>query len=331
MQIMRQQFRFHWLSVLALLLLFILANFGSGQDKTKTEKVPRQGTAVMWREPTDIATRDLYLGSGGEAMKPDLSSVTLINEEKGGYSTKYRVRDGSGREWVAKVGREAQAETAAVRLMWGVGFFSDIDYLVPSVRIKGLDKTLENVRFGARPKEIERIDSWQWANNPFTGKREFQGLKIMMALLNNWDIKDDNNTILAVRNDNGENELRYIVKDLGASFGQSGGPFWLITRSRNDPAGYVKAGFIDKVKNDHVDFHFDGKLNKLFGDITVEDAKWMGRWLSQLSDSQVKDAFRAANYNSLDVQRLAGAFQERIKELVELPDLKASIKSGQEK
>ena len=91
----------------------------------------------------------------------------------------------------------------------------------------------------------------------------------------------------------------------------------------------IERCFIDKVKNDHVDFHFDGKLNNLFDDITVEEAKWMGHWLSQLSYSQVKDAFRAANYNSLDV--LAGAFQERIKELVELPDLRVNIKSGQEK
>ena len=142
---------------------------------------------MIWREPADIATRDLFLGSGGETLKPDLSSVTLIKEEKGGWSKKYRVRDGSGHEWVAKVGEEAQPETAAVRLMWGVGFFTDIDYLVPRVRIQGLDKTLENVRFGARPKEIKRVDSWQWSNNPFVGKRELQGLKVMMAMLNNWD------------------------------------------------------------------------------------------------------------------------------------------------
>ena len=120
---MRRQFRFHQLSALALLLIFALANFSAGQDKAKKEKVIPEGTPLMWREPVDIASRDLYLGSGGEAMKPDLSSVTLIKEEKGGYSTKYRVRDGSGREWVAKVGKEAQPETAAVRLMWGVGFF----------------------------------------------------------------------------------------------------------------------------------------------------------------------------------------------------------------
>jgi hypothetical protein len=325
---MRRQFRFHKLSALALLLIFV-ASFSAGQDKAKKEKVIPEGTSVMWQEPVDIASRDLYLGSGGEAMKPDLSSVTLIKEEKGGYSTKYRVRDGSGREWVAKVGKEAQPETAAVRLMWGVGFFSDIDYLVPSVRIEGLNKTLENVRFGARPKDIERVDLWQWASNPFIGKREFQGLKIMMALLNNWDIKDDNNKILAVRNDNGENELRYIVHDLGATFGKSGGAFWSITRSRNDPAGYVKTNFIDKVKDGRVNFRYAGKRNNLFDDITVDDAKWMGHWLSQLSDRQIEDAFRAANYSPEDVRLLAGALRERIKELADLPGPTATNKSTQ--
>ena len=318
---MRRQFRFYQLSVLALLLLLALTNvsISMAQDKKKNEQVRREGTPVMWREPSDIATRDLFLGSGGETLKPDLSRITLIEKEKGGWSTKYRVRDGSGREWVAKVGKEAQPETAAVRLMWGVGFFADIDYLVPSVRIEGLDKTLENVRFGARPKEIKRVGSWQWSNNPFTGKREFQGLKIMMAILDNWDIKDDNNSILAVRNDNGENELRYVVHDLGATFGKSEGAIWQKTRSRNDPAGYAKANFIDEVKNNRVDFHYHSKLNNLFDDITVEDAKWMGHWLSQLSDRQIEDAFRAANYSSEDVKLLAGAFRERIKELVELP------------
>jgi hypothetical protein len=73
------------------------------------------------------------------------------------------------------------------------------------------------------------------------------------------------------------------------------------------------------VKNDLVDFHYHSKRNNLFDDITVEDAKWMGHWLSQLSDRQIEDAFRAADYSSEDVKLLAGAFRERIKELVELP------------
>jgi len=79
---------------------------------------------VLWRAPEDIPSRDLYLGPGGERMRPDLSRVTFVKDETGGYSTKFRVRDGAGREWVAKVGKEAQSETAAVRLVWAVGHTS---------------------------------------------------------------------------------------------------------------------------------------------------------------------------------------------------------------
>jgi hypothetical protein len=50
-------------------------------------------------------------------MKPDLSRVTFIKEEKGGYSKKYRIKDAQVRVWVAKLGKEAQSETAAVRLV----------------------------------------------------------------------------------------------------------------------------------------------------------------------------------------------------------------------
>ena len=52
-------------------------------------------------------------------MRPDLRRITFLKEEKGGYSKKYRVRDASGREWVAKIGKEAQSETSAVRLFGG--------------------------------------------------------------------------------------------------------------------------------------------------------------------------------------------------------------------
>ena|SRR5438876_7150346 len=81
--------------------------------KAKNDKALPAGRAVLWREPRDISGRNLYLGPGGETMKPDLRHVTLIEKEKGGYSVKYRVRDASGNEWVAKLGKEAQSETAA--------------------------------------------------------------------------------------------------------------------------------------------------------------------------------------------------------------------------
>ncbi len=63
---------------------------GLAKDKDKEKKV-YTGTAVMWREPTDIESRNLLLGAGGEEMKPDISSVTFVEEKTGGYSKKFLV------------------------------------------------------------------------------------------------------------------------------------------------------------------------------------------------------------------------------------------------
>src|SRR5215213_137857 len=119
-----------------LILGFALQAHAVQQDKERKKGQP-QGTPVLWREPTDISERDLLLGPGGEEMKPDLSRVTFIKEETGGYSKKYRVRDGRGRVWVAKIGKEAQPETVASRLVWAVGYVAEVTYLTPRVQIEG--------------------------------------------------------------------------------------------------------------------------------------------------------------------------------------------------
>src|SRR4051812_23882752 len=144
-------------------------------------------------------------------MRPVLRNLKFIKDEEGGYSTKFRVRDGQGRVWVAKVGKEAQSETAAVRLLWALGYMTEINYLVPRVTIPGKG-TFENVRFEARPEGVKRLDEWKWDKNPFKGTRAFQGLKVLMVLINNWDIKDANNVILAVEpSRGGRRELRYAI------------------------------------------------------------------------------------------------------------------------
>jgi hypothetical protein len=301
---------------LSIILVLSLSSQALADKKGKKDKKVARGTPVLWREPVDIAARNLYWGPGGEAMKPDLRRLTFIKEEKGGYSTKYRVRDATGREWVAKVSKEAQSETAATRLLWAVGYQTEITYLAPRVYIPTKGE-FRNVRFEARPKQIKRLDEWEWDNNAFVGTREFQGLKVMMILLNNWDIKDTNNKVLAVRNEStGRDELRYIISDLGATFGKTGS---FITRSRNKPEDFVEAEFIDELKGNYVDFHYSGKRKGVFRDITVSQARWIGRWLSRLSNQQIRDAFRAANYGPDDVSMLAEGVRARITELITLP------------
>ncbi|HEX8176684.1 MAG TPA: hypothetical protein VF543_16455 [Pyrinomonadaceae bacterium] len=325
--------KFQALLALACVLLFSFspATFAQG-GKRKGKKTVPTGRPVIWRDPGNIAARNLFLGPGGEEMKPDTSSVTFIKTESGGYSPKFRVRDAGGREWVAKLGKEAQSETAAVRLLWAIGYMTEINYLVPCVHIQGAPKPRKkvercegdgfgNVRFEARPEGVERGGQWRWKRNPFVGTKELQGLVVMMGLLNNWDIKDSNNVILFVPN-RGIGESRHAISDLGATFGKIGSLpfFWRITRSRNNPKDYAKAGFIDKVKGNRVAFRYNGKNSGLFRNIALEDARWLGRLLSRLSDQQIGDAFRAANYSPAEVRIMTDAVRRRINELVNLPE-----------
>jgi hypothetical protein len=320
---------------LALLLALTLGPATFAQKDAKKKKATPRGVPVLWSEPTDIATRDLFEGPGGAAGRPDTSRVTFVKKEEGGFSKKFRVRDRAGRVWVAKIGKEAQSETAASRLIWAVGYPTEITYLSPCVRIEGApapkgEEACEgggyrNVRFEARPAGVTRLDLWKWDDNPFKGTRELQGLKVLMALVENWDTKDDNNKIIHYPGSaGGRGELRYVVSDLGATFGAADGAsgpvsfFKKIRGSRNEPGDYARDEFVAGVEGDLVKLEFSGKNADMMKDITVADAAWIGSLLARLSDRQIADAFRAANYTDEEIRLLAGEVRERIGELTSL-------------
>ena len=298
--------------------ILLLPSVSAIEAKTKKSREVPKGTPVLWRAPHDIASRDLFLGPGGDRMRPDLRQIKFIKEEKGGYSKKFRIQDAAGREWVAKVGKEAQSETAAVRLVWAAGYETEVNYLVRRLTIPGKG-TFQNVRLEARPDSEKRLDEWKWTKNPFVGSREFQGLKVMMLLLANWDIKDSNNQIIALK---GTDKDRYIISDLGATFGKTGHLpfFWRFNRSRNNPKDYVKTKFVNDVDGNIVDFHYSGKKRQIFNDITVDQARWIGDLLSRLSLEQIRDAFRAANYTPEQTRLLTQGVTNRITQLVNLPN-----------
>lgn len=265
---------------------------------------------IMW-EQVNISERDLLLGPGGQQMQPVLAKSQYIGRQAGGNNLKYRVKDGAGREWVVKIADESQPEIAANRLLWGIGYKTEIDYLVPKLEIAKIGN-YRNARFEARPDHIKRHDRWIWTDNPFVGTNEFEGLKIMMAMLNNWDIKDENTVIL----EEGGN-LYYVVSDLGSSFGklanEGGGS--RSGRSVNKPEHYAESKFIKQVRDGVIEFDYRGKADFLIKEVKVEHGRWLADLLMQLNDKQIEDAFRAANYKDEDVKLLAQAFKARITEL----------------
>ena len=298
----------------AALSFLLLTGHAQEKHRDKTATAPL-GTPVLWREPADITSRNLYLGPGGEAMKPELSNVTFIEEKESGGSAKFRVRDGAGREWMVKVGGEAQAEVAASRIVWAAGYYTDVSYLVPRVEITGKG-SFENARFEARSKGIKRLDEWMWDDNPFAGTSELQGLKVLLVLLDNWNLKNENNKILFVREDEaGLSELRYIISDLDLKLDKTGGSPSVWHTPSSKAAG---TKFIDKVKDNLIDFGYNGKHKERLADITVAQAKWIGSWLARLSDFQLRDALRAGNYSAEEARLLERTLRFRINELIQL-------------
>jgi hypothetical protein len=304
--------RKHFGSSLLISIVVLLASVTAFAQDDKTSKPMPNGKAVMW-EPVNVEGRDLFNGPGGTEMAPNLKRIEFIKEEKDGHNKKFRIRDGAGRVWVAKLGREAKPETAAVRLLWAIGYKTETNYLVPRITIPG-QGTFNDVRLEARPDNIERLDEWKWRDNPFVDTNELEGLKMMMVFLNNWDVLDLQNKVLHV---NGE--LHYIVSDLGSTFGKLGNNnlpvVYRIGRSTGNPEDYMKTKFIDGVENNIVDVAYRGKNRDLFAGFSTANAAWLAGLLGRLSDKQIRDAFRAARYSPDEIELFTSGVKNRISEL----------------
>src|SRR5437764_318429 len=209
---------------LPLALLAIVLSLPMAAD----ESAGRQ-TVVLWRDPTDIASRNLFYGSGGEEHQPH-GPFTFVKEDLDGSNPKFVVLDRDGVKWKVKLGIEARPETAASRLTWAVGYYASEDYFVPDLPVQGLpvrlrrgqkfrvpDGSVHNARLKRELKEEHKVGEWAWRQSPFVGTRELNGLKVVMAVINNWDLKDENNAIYR----NGAERI-YMVSDLGASLGSAG-------------------------------------------------------------------------------------------------------------
>jgi hypothetical protein len=300
--------------------------------------------SILWQEPADIASRNLLYGSGREQHQPR-GTMVFIDEDHAGTNPKFHLRDQDGTKWTAKMGVEAKPETAAAHLLWAVGYFTDEDYFVSRLGVEGLparlqrgqnlvgnDGVIQNVRLERHLKGSKKIGNWKWKRNPFSGSRTFNGLRVMMVLMNSWDLKDENNAIYEQEEDSPRKV--YVVSDLGASFGTTGYS-WSATMAKGNLMSYRHSRFISKINSEFVDFNvptrpaliyffnFPGLIHRLrlrwIGKhIPREDAKWMGDVLSHLSPQQIQDAFRSAGYSPKEVEGFSKIVQERIAELAKL-------------
>ncbi|HWN98933.1 MAG TPA: hypothetical protein VNS63_06635 [Blastocatellia bacterium] len=303
------------------------------KDKSKNDQASNTdksaGRAVLWEEPTDIESRDLFNGPDGAEGAPDpKSKFTFIGRSKSGTSEKIEVDDDRGRHWQVKFGAEARPSPSAARIVWAAGYHVDTDYFVKETHIEGRGGfDIWDVRFKRKDDGFKEVGTWSWHLNPFAGTRELQGLKVLMALLNNWDLKEVNNKIVHPSKKSGgdKSEQIYYVSDLGGTLGKTGSPFRKIPGFQSAPAGskgepgqYADQVFISGVRNGEVVFNYKGKDPKALGGVTVANARWMGDLLGRLSDKQLSDAFRAGGFTDWEVTTYVRTVRARINELKNL-------------
>jgi hypothetical protein len=309
------------------------------QERTSQwDTIRSSGANVLWEEPRDIEQRDLFYGPGGKQGAPDpAGKFTFIRRSTSGTQKKIIVKDDRGREWTVKFGPEARPETASSRIVWAAGYQVDHNYFVEQASIQGYETpVVRNVRFELNDDNFKEVGNWSWESNPFVGTRELDGLKVLVAILKNWDLKTSNNKIaLRTTRDGGSAGRVYYISDLGATLGATGSflngipllsdlppdrPFVLGSKKgKGHPEAFSKEAFIKEVRDGEVVFNHERKRGKrVLKGITVENARWIGGLLARLSDQQLADAFRAGGFDESETAVYVRTIRERIRELQQL-------------
>jgi hypothetical protein len=296
---------------------------------------PGGNPPVLYRGPTLAPNR---------VPRPN-RAYRFMREEKQGDSPTFDVVDADGGRWEVKLGVEAHTETAAAQLLDRAGYFVEEYAYFDRVRIDDLPRLsrgnefishgeVAGARFERRRDDVVRATNWEWANNPFVGTRELDALRVLMVLINNYDARASKNRILLLTGANGSREARYVVDDLGASFGQYGGLGG--TRTKGDAQGYTATTFVAAVKQDTVDtvqfgyrtapegwatatfvlnpFYAAGELKKQreMHEAPVAAARWIGARLSTIPPVELNAIFESAGYDVDTARAFASEVSRRI-------------------
>lgn len=282
--------------------------------------------AILWRDPGPIATLDMASGAGGVALTPQPPFV-FQEEELGGTAPKIIVRDANKRTWSVKFGEEARAEVLASRLVWAAGYFAEPSYLVRAANIDSVgslnraaefvdrsqNNLIRNARFELRDPLAYKFlpnSAWDLDDKKLGDLREINGLKLLLMLVSNWDVKTSNTAVVEV---NGGRH--YVITDWGASMGKTGD---ITSRSKWDCNGYAKQSekFIDGVENGFVDFNYDGKRGSVVSNgIRIEDVKWFADRMIGITDAQLRIAAESSGANPEEATCYVNAIRHRLTQL----------------
>ncbi len=263
---------------------------------------------VVWQEPAVLAKEDT-----GAPAPP----FQFQREELGGTSPKVVVRDSKGVTWFVKFGTEAKPEAFAARIARAAGYFAPITYYVADGAIQGVpgklkraDRAIEagtgHFRDARFAREMRLVDgaSWSLDESSLRHTKELSGLKLIVLLTSNWDIKPPNFAVVEA----GGNRM-YAITDWGQSLGAP-------DMKTHWNCGQFRDGnkwFTHGVEDGYLYMQFGGKASDVITNgIRVEHAQWLLRQLKGLTTERVRQMLTDSGATPDEVACFSSAFAQRL-------------------
>jgi len=321
--------------IATLLLSGAIAIGASEPQKPKSvspdERIAALARATVWQAPPPIAKANL----AGEPAQPREITCTFLISQLGGTAPKFDCRLPSGKRLRVKYGSspEVPSEVAASRLLHALGFGADNVMLVERVRcygcpsepfvtmktlgLAGMEKLYGKVmdpaeykdfewaavetRHYGRPIESDDVEGWAFFElgliDPAKGgapRAHVDALRLLAVFLAHWDNKSENQRLVCLSDEDwadGQQCARpyAMMQDLGAAWGprKVDLPKWEKAPIWTDRASCT-------VSMDALPYH-----GATFSPVKITEAgrKHLSGLLSQLTDLQIDDLFRAARFD----------------------------------
>jgi hypothetical protein len=288
---------------------------------------------TLWHDPGEIERINFAYAPGGPESAPR-PPFYFIAEDFKGNNPKVYVRDSAGVRWRVKGGVETNGESFSTRLVAAVGYYVEPTWFVVSGTIKGArslkraarlihpDGSFSHASFERRDPAVKSVSqAWAWNANPFVGTEQLNGLKVLVMLLADWDNKDardqriGSNTGIAESRTGGQTQLIYRVTDWGQTLGGWGPRMkpkaWDCTTFTAQTKGFVQGR-----DGPHVRFGFTGQHTSDFkNDITVENVRWLMRYLGRVTDAQILSGLKASGATPAEAACFGTQLRDRIRQL----------------
>jgi hypothetical protein len=291
---------------------------------------------VLWSDPGRVETIDFTMGAGGSS-RAAMPPFHFVREDGTGTSPKILVRDTRGIEWRVKGGLEVRAEAFVTRLVAALGYYSELTYFFAQGRIEGApelkrasgfikaDGTFTYASFEQSEPNGRFVDQpWTWNSSPFTGTRQWNGLKVLVMLVSNWDNKDardrydGSNTSVLECAEGSARQRVYFVNDWGQSLGRWGYGGRFGNQSRWNCADFTAQtpSFVTAIQGRNVRFGYAGQHTDDFKNaITVDDVHWLMQYLGRITDAQISAGLLASGATRDEEHCFTKALRARIEQL----------------